>query len=1129
MATTYELPEPYETSAMFGAGGSDEKQTLGLGLDVGADPFVLRRAPRSGQAVLPSLPTMDRIVVNDVLEQYSPPKPGEPWDDSEESDRQQENHTYTPLSAASAPSAEPPRDMARPEAADEHKTQSPPLVPAPALATGDIPGHAPPVTQQAAAPAAPAAPPQAAGATHSTEAPKDAPHVKHKNSKVLAAERVENLVDQLLQEELLVNPLTRSDSAYLGEMLGATKANERKGPRTGAAPRVVASDAKLPKPAPALDLPTLPSWNPISLDMDLDVPSEPERPQKTTRPHISRDAVRERLARRQGASKAEQPQAVPVPAETESPLERVGAHERPAPSSAALPRAPASADIERQATWFRSDESIANIRSGPPRVTPEERAAQIIARKRSKRRVEQRVASPLPVHCKPAPPASSQAAPQIPEEPRTLEKVDEDAEHAEAPAAAPAAPAAATAPAATATAATAAPAPAAEPKSAAQAESAPKSAAEAPAAAPAAPSPGAPTSAFGNLMEREIARICEESDQPYRMRNRGSFHGATDSAGPAASSRVWQRVSDNDMMGDYAIPPSTAQTTGRVFVMVDSFMPLDIPVPRQHTDFYCILDNGIHMVKTGMAPLNPNRQKICPVNQEFELVEHQNLEFSLTLMVKLDDHLVEKHEAPPPPPQMPSETSGVSRFFKQRMNPKNAQTQNVRLLGKSHVPPLLMYVNRIGTLGRASVRFDDVRAKCLGWQLVLDVPVAPVGEGAAASQTMGGLPRMSAERARGFMAHLGAPRGTLRLRMFYLPPLPASLERELPTSLMEGSQAMERAKLDSEAEVTSGVLTQLGGDCRTWRRRPVRLVGSNLVCFNEVTKRPTIRIDLMQAVHIEDTNVHTPADEDVDETYSVENSFRITFRDGEHISFFADSEDSKQVWMRVLSGTMSYRAQPAPRWTRAVQRYIQAHSGEAPAPRHEASTATVHHSTSTPRIPAGATRRVPPPAVPQPAAPAAAAPAAAAPQLPPKVDAQPAARQPVPRKSTGPLTAVNAPPQAPAPAPAAAAPAADAPAAAAPQEPTQAPSMPSVAPAPGSPAPPHVTTTTPRMPPSTTPAPAQMPFPNTPTTEPATTPAIPQAEQEAPQQSAGPKRRNLFSRATRALGNPPWAPFKQRR
>ncbi|MCP6451449.1 hypothetical protein NL490_27560, partial [Klebsiella pneumoniae] len=70
---------------MFGAGGSDEKQTLGLGLDVGADPFVLRRAPRSGQTVLPSLPTMDRIVVNDVLEQYSPPTPGEPWDDSEES------------------------------------------------------------------------------------------------------------------------------------------------------------------------------------------------------------------------------------------------------------------------------------------------------------------------------------------------------------------------------------------------------------------------------------------------------------------------------------------------------------------------------------------------------------------------------------------------------------------------------------------------------------------------------------------------------------------------------------------------------------------------------------------------------------------------------------------------------------------------------------------------------------------------------------------------------------------------------------------------------------------------------------------------------------------------------------
>ena len=234
-------------------------------------------------------------------------------------------------------------------------------------------------------------------------------------------------------------------------------------------------------------------------------------------------------------------------------------------------------------------------------------------------------------------------------------------------------------------------------------------------------------------------------------------------------SRVWQRVSDNDAVVENPIPHSGGETTGRVFVLIDSFMPLDLPIPKEHTEFYCILDNGIHMVKTGMSTLQPNERKVCPVAQEFELVEHQQLEFSLTLMVKLDSHLVERQEAAPVQAAAPNEPSGMSRFFKGR---RAAPVQPKRFLGgRSHVPSLLMYVNRIGTLGRSNIRFDNVRYKSLGRELVLDLPVSPVGEGAAATQDMNGLPRMSPERAKGFASHLGAPRGTLRVRLFYIPPL----------------------------------------------------------------------------------------------------------------------------------------------------------------------------------------------------------------------------------------------------------------------------------------------------------------------------------------------------------------------
>ena len=92
---------------------------------------------------------------------------------------------------------------------------------------------------------------------------------------------------------------------------------------------------------------------------------------------------------------------------------------------------------------------------------------------------------------------------------------------------------------------------------------------------------------------------------------------------------------------------------------------------------------------------------------------------------------------------------------------------------------------------------------------------------------------------------------------------------------------------------------------QTWRRRQLRVIGANLVAFNDVTKKATATIDLKKAIAVEDNqegrkSVLNPGgasryDED-EGLYGVERSFRLLFQHGEEIVFFADTDDEKARW-----------------------------------------------------------------------------------------------------------------------------------------------------------------------------------------------------------------------------------------
>ncbi|PWN54025.1 hypothetical protein IE53DRAFT_53865 [Violaceomyces palustris] len=479
---------------------------------------------------------------------------------------------------------------------------------------------------------------------------------------------------------------------------------------------------------------------------------------------------------------------------------------------------------------------------------------------------------------------------------------------------------------------------------------------------------------FGTGIEREISRIYRQGDQKYKVNDRGTFTSSADKvshssqAGDVDSGKAWRKLRRPSDMNEYAKEmrefrenENPKKACGKVFVMVDSFIPANLPVPSRPTFFHCILDNGLHMVKTATVPLRSGGDP-SKINQEFELIQHKNLEFSLTLVVRRDEHLVEPQPTPASPTLRKEKISptlkGVSRFFAspkkaaaKREQQEKAQAAEVAFKA-ARMEPMLSYINREGAFGRAGVVFEKVVSQCTARCLVLEVPVVGVND---PQQSLGGPSSLAsrnyvnASRNADFKRNIAKVRGTLRLKLFYLPPMPNIARNLLPENIGDCIRGMQNAAWHHSSPWLEGTLTQLGGDCRSWRRRPVKARGSNLICYNEITKKPTVKIDLSKAVSVEDNEdpVGTPsftpsssqandtpasgatgrassrattaksvyaADEEEDEIFHVEKSFRIIFGDGEKISFFSDTEAEKAEWIRVLRNIIEEDIPPNPIW-----------------------------------------------------------------------------------------------------------------------------------------------------------------------------------------------------------------------
>ncbi|MCO5566114.1 hypothetical protein L7F22_019790 [Adiantum nelumboides] len=194
---------------------------------------------------------------------------------------------------------------------------------------------------------------------------------------------------------------------------------------------------------------------------------------------------------------------------------------------------------------------------------------------------------------------------------------------------------------------------------------------------------------FESGLRREFSRIYRQGDSKYHVKDRGAFTSlvAPELGRPAAvsqekgsestaeqqgtkkeASKAWRKLRRPSDMNEYAkemreyrAKENPKKVAGKVFVMVDSFTPANLPIPSKPTRFYCVLDNGLHVVRTATAGLRTNGPS--KVGQEFELIQHRNLTFNLTLVAQRDSHLQE------PSPLPANESSPSSSMKRDRMTP----------------------------------------------------------------------------------------------------------------------------------------------------------------------------------------------------------------------------------------------------------------------------------------------------------------------------------------------------------------------------------------------------------------------------------------------------------------------------
>lgn len=193
-------------------------------------------------------------------------------------------------------------------------------------------------------------------------------------------------------------------------------------------------------------------------------------------------------------------------------------------------------------------------------------------------------------------------------------------------------------------------------------------------------------------------------------------------------------------------------------------------------------------------------------------IEHSKLEFTLTLKIRRDPHIISQFKALTPLP-IPQQTrphrTGVLSFFSSPKRLKEKAAALATQIAQPLTENFARYLKPDGTLARAFVTFKDIAARCDSRIFETTYPL--IGQRVEAGNKYSTLQV-----------------GELVLQIFRLPPLPGLPVDQLPQSLDECHRGLRHTNWH-KVIYYEGTLTQNGGDCNvSWA---VMLCRTSLTLF----------------------------------------------------------------------------------------------------------------------------------------------------------------------------------------------------------------------------------------------------------------------------------------------------------
>ncbi|KAH6611025.1 hypothetical protein Trco_001045, partial [Trichoderma cornu-damae] len=394
--------------------------------------------------------------------------------------------------------------------------------------------------------------------------------------------------------------------------------------------------------------------------------------------------------------------------------------------------------------------------------------------------------------------------------------------------------------------------------------------------------------------------------------------------GQESNATTLNKVVEEDYSVDVAGPE--AGERGRLFVKVIGVKDLDLPIPKNERSWFSLtLDNGVHCVTTAWLELARN----APIGQEFELVVPNDLEFQLTLNVKLEKPIY-SHVQPAAVKMTKPKTSTFSRVFaspkkrkelelRQRAEEERFALQQKEALARQRKDAGSAYellsplAAEDGSFARAYISLKEHENRCFGRPYTVEVIC--FNEWATEEESFASTIKSKRGNAAGILRRAPYKIGKLELQLLFVPRPKNVTDDDMPKSMNSCIRELKAAE-ERLARNWEGVLSQQGGDCPYWRRRYFKLVGTKLTAYHEATRQPRATINLSNAKRLIDDRRtlmekettgkggkrrRSAFAEDEEGYMFVEEGFRIRFNNGELIDFYADTAEDKEGWMKALS------------------------------------------------------------------------------------------------------------------------------------------------------------------------------------------------------------------------------------